>query len=306
MGFAESCTCTGSTISSTERNSTRASDTSRAFIGQEKHLEWIVELLLDDYVRSYAPAQPQRRNNTAQSQNVNCESRNSGRVEKSSSRSTKPKKGPKRRRAMGGPGESEDEDSNKQGQDTLGTTNLHDSCLWACPFLKRRPQIWGRTCKKKLKQISYVKDHIEKVHYLRYCPRCFSTFAKDGSTSHLCRYKSTAPVELITTEKLMQDKERADSTKTHEEQWQHIYMVLFPNEPVCPDPYLDNITTEGMSRVEKYFRSPRAQKLLKDELKDCPEFQGEMKQRVGKFVCLGTFPPKRTGTGNFYSSTALH
>lgn len=78
----------------------------------------------------------------------------------------------------------------------------------------------------------------------------------------------------MTDEKYEAINKRADSNKTHEEQWQYIFGVLFPNEPWCPSPYLDDTLVERREHLEAYFLGEGIQLLRRVSREMATEYTG--------------------------------
>ncbi|KPM43126.1 hypothetical protein AK830_g3411 [Neonectria ditissima] len=231
----------------------------------DKAIDRIAQLLLDDYLRSYAPQRSQKRNNTARSQGVQQVGHKSGRTGEKARTSTARAAGKSKRKTVDGAGESEDEDSHKKKQRSAGPSLLEDSRLWACPFLKWKPERYRETCDGlPLHLIRDVKRHLRDRHYRDYCPGCYL----DVVGPHICRRKPGPPVGLITQDKRDELRKWSKKKKTHEEHWQHIYKVLFPNEPLCPDPFLSDPISEAIRNAEQYYRFGRGAHILRNELKD--------------------------------------
>jgi hypothetical protein len=108
----------------------------------------------------------------------------------------------------------------------------------------------------------------------------------------------------MTADKLREINMRADMRKSHMEQWYRLYKVLFPNEPLCFSPYLNNAQEEMLSHAEKYLRSQRSQMILQKEMQDMG-FQGEIRDRIFDLVFYRFLPAAWSNyapDGEVYSS----
>ncbi|CAM1507958.1 Fc.00g048060.m01.CDS01 [Cosmosporella sp. VM-42] len=244
---------------------THAPDPVQEIIQQERNIDWMAELLVDDFFRSYAPQRSSKRNNRARNQDAPHTAGNPGTKTRKVGTSTNGKTGPRRGKTVGDSGESEDEDLRGHRQGTSIAGESGNSRRFTCPFLKWNPHRYKGTCIKRLKTISHVKDHLKKIHQEIYCPHCYMIFDEEY-TPHCCGTVCAPPI--MTADKLKEIKKQSDKRKTPEEQWHRLYKVLFPNEPPCSSPYFTNVEEEQLSYAEHYFRSKMAQKILQEEMQD--------------------------------------
>ncbi|KAF4968993.1 hypothetical protein FSARC_3647 [Fusarium sarcochroum] len=240
-------------------------------IEMDKKVDWMVDLLIDDYHRSYAPQRSQRRSDVAHNKIANHGLGNASTKIQGTSKSTRGRKGPPRRKAAHGAEDSEDEDDRGGEEGPSSAKKASNSRRFACPFLRWNPQKHGRT----------------DIHMEPDCPDCHMRYPVEP---HDCgRFPAVLPIEFITDEKLKAIKERAKRSQTHEEQWQHIYGVLFPDAPRCFSPYLDDREEEELGDAERYFRSPYAQMVLREEMK-VMEFDAEMRVKILELVYARFLP----------------
>ncbi|KAM0541670.1 hypothetical protein ACHAPJ_013145 [Fusarium lateritium] len=267
---------------------TQASD-SELSIEMDKRLDWIVELLVDDYYRSYAPQKSQRCRGAAQNKNMNHAPGDSGTKARRSGKSAASRRGSGRRKAASSGGESEDGDNRGDRQHSSGSRKSKNSRRFACPFLKLMPQKHGTRCTLKFMTISHVKDHIRRKHRdTIYCPKCHMVFAEGQILPHTCVYFGT-PDGLITKERLEAINNRVDRSQSHEEQWQQIYRVIFPNQTPCFSPYLNNAEEEKLRHAEEYLRSGSAQMILHEEMKDWG-FDAESRAKFSRLLYHRYYP----------------
>ncbi|KAF7552409.1 hypothetical protein G7Z17_g4365 [Cylindrodendrum hubeiense] len=237
---------------------TQGHDHTQAAIAQERTIDQMVKLIHDYYLRSYAP---QRKGNNKSNQNVPYPSHKSDRSAKGRNGQTKGASGSP---DNDGSGEGDDEYSHNRGQGSSRTAFFWSEARLACPFIKWKPRRYDKTCLKKFTTISLVKDHLNKVHYVPHCPKCYSIFGEGNSSVHACPAENTASVDppagFITDAKLEKIKKRVNKSNSPEQQWQYIYEELFPNEPLCLDPTLHHTITDKMVDTEYCIRDLLAQR----------------------------------------------
>jgi hypothetical protein len=61
---------------------------------------------------------------------------------------------------------------------------------------------------------------------------------------------------------------KACSGLSHEDQWHKFYSVLFPGEPRCLNPYVNEEKSDYMDRAEVRFRSPQSQKIFDEVISE--------------------------------------
>ncbi|KAH6987072.1 hypothetical protein EDB80DRAFT_898341 [Ilyonectria destructans] len=270
-------------------------------IAHEDVIDRLVMLLFDDYTRSYAPQRSQKPGSTTgKDQSVSHSDCDSTRRTERNGIPTKRASRQTRRKAIKGSGESEDGDSPDKGKSTSGTPRLKKPRVFACPFLKWRPESYVAICTKKMTRIRDVRAHLIKKHYVPYCINCYKALANGTASIHGCIKKPTAPVECVTDEKLEAINERADRRKSHEQQWQQFYGVLFPGEPMCLDPFLDSVVEEEMDELTSYVEHGGLGELLREEIK-IMGFRGETAARFYKGA-MRRFVPKAAALLRAYNS----
>lgn len=141
----------------------------------------------------------------------------------------------------------------KQSQNTPPNASADDAqgpCqLFACPFVKR----YGATrylkcCGRELRDVSRVKYHLfrDKSHRIPiYCPRCSNTFQEEAlRDNHIleetCTKTKKPPVKWdgITAKQRERLSGRSISNSAVEN-WNAVYKILFPGEPLPSSPYID-------------------------------------------------------------------
>ncbi|PNP80642.1 hypothetical protein FNYG_06241 [Fusarium nygamai] len=206
----------------------------------------IVERLADHYHRSYAP---QRRALAAKRKQVDRNSSSSTKT----TRATVERKGAKtaggRGQTIDGDEGSEDEESSGNGRNPSATdASSENSLLWACPFMKWNPIKYRGSCVKKLRDIYRLKKHIQEKHFSHHCRVCFKEFRPEELALHekVCESlfplptRPPPPVGLITRDMATAINERSNTRLTSREQWERLFKIIFPHEPIPLSPYLDD------------------------------------------------------------------
>ncbi|KAI1074878.1 hypothetical protein F5B20DRAFT_424500 [Whalleya microplaca] len=126
---------------------------------------------------------------------------------------------------------------------------------FACPYYqrnrhRRQPNINlpRRACYGPgFVSVHRLKEHLYRAHIIICCPRCDDSFDSDDSLrKHMiqdppCRVKAKQQREGIdsTKEKLLRGRKKEFKSKTEEDKWRYVYMILFPadNPQDLPTPY---------------------------------------------------------------------
>ncbi|KAF5691671.1 hypothetical protein FDENT_3300 [Fusarium denticulatum] len=223
----------------------------------------MVERLADHYHRSYAP---QRRALAAKRKQVDRNSSSSTKktratVERKGARTTG-----RRGQTIDGDEGSEDEESSGNGRNPSATdTSSENSLLWACPFIKWNPIKYRGSCVKKLRDIYRLKKHIQEKHFSHHCRVCFKEFRPEELARHekVCESlfplptRPPPPVGLITRDMATAINERSNTRLTSREQWERLFKIIFPHEPIPLSPYLDD--EWKVAHCCEYFRQQDVQ-----------------------------------------------
>ncbi|CAG1978794.1 unnamed protein product [Fusarium graminearum] len=141
-------------------------------------------------------------------------------------------------------------------QDTMSGDTKDTNSPFACPFFKRDPRKYGKTCSRGWTQFHRLKEHIFRKHCIpRYkCSRCLSCFDNsDGLEGHIrsvepCKLRESTEVEGINAEQerrlrtRKRTKTEADSNETirDTQRWYEMYKIIFPDADVQTiSPYND-------------------------------------------------------------------
>lgn len=148
-------------------------------------------------------------------------------------------------------------DSHRSESDAEGGKNERS---FACPYCKWKPVTYGNCQDAVLKEISRVKQHLFRKHVGPVqCVHCYAEFrTSELRDAHLLQRSCTTlprrTMEYMTEDMQTRIKRRVDPKKTKSEQWYEIYAILFPNDPVPKDPYLDEVISAELTALEAFAR----------------------------------------------------
>lgn len=130
----------------------------------------------------------------------------------------------------------------------------------ACPFAKKDPVRWRSCYRHELSKISYVKQHLYRVHLQPlYCHRCGATYDRQEDLSeHMrsttpCDVRSFSVPEGLTVEQRQRLSERLSSKLSDEERWYAVFEIVFPGHPHPATPYVDPDMSEDLSSFRDYI-----------------------------------------------------
>lgn len=160
------------------------------------------------------------------------------------------------------------EHSSEAPQDATDTT-----VLWACPFSKWKPLSYHSCDKYILKDISRVKQHLNRSHKQPlHCPVCWENFqAESAFYSHVrdrtCTPRPAMMPEGVTSTQKNRLERRVDKRLSKREQWYSVFSILFPGQTMPGSPYMEiglsadmlafqnYVTSEGLQIVETIAKS---------------------------------------------------
>ncbi|KAK3989615.1 hypothetical protein QBC44DRAFT_327287 [Cladorrhinum sp. PSN332] len=164
------------------------------------------------------------------------------------------------------------------------TIRLTTSGEFACPCYKSNPSKYRLCLVASLTTAAQVKQHIETSHRrAEYCPRCYAEFKGKGACEvrrdhiiarecALNRGPSTVEgVHGDLMDRLSEWQPAAARLRHPQKQWDAIWRIVFPGEPVPPTPYLEerdnyvkvlrSVRTfgerEGSEMVKRFLRENR-------------------------------------------------
>ncbi|OSS45483.1 hypothetical protein B5807_10132 [Epicoccum nigrum] len=155
-----------------------------------------------------------------------------------------------------GEGQGGDDDGrNPQNTSPNIAEDGQKNCLYlACPFVKRYPNRYHKCYSHTLKDVARVKYHLfrDKVHRLPiYCPTCSERFAlEDLRDEHVrasnCTMKPQFKWEGITASQREKLNKRLPSTNSAADNWNAVYKILFPGDPLPDSPYIDTCLSRDL------------------------------------------------------------
>ncbi|KAM0085049.1 hypothetical protein ACKRZS_002489 [Fusarium odoratissimum] len=229
-------------------------------IALQETVNSIVEILVDEYCRSYAP---QKRSLAAKRKQADRSSSSSTKSSRASVTRKCAKPGSHKGQTIDGDGGSEDEESSGNRQSPSDTdTSVERVLFWACPFMKWDPREHRHSCIKKLRDIHGLKKHIQEKHFVNHCPKCFMTPPEDttGIPPHPCTEiydLSPRPrAGLITMNMQTAIKARPNTRLSQNEKWERLFMIIFPQEPIPSSPYLDHEMALALCEIDKLVCQP--------------------------------------------------
>ena len=147
-------------------------------------------------------------------------------------------------------------DSNPTTSSGVPPTNLRNretrqDWFYACPFQFLRPQEFPR-CSLRLRNVSEVKRHLIKSHYL-HCPKCQRPFEDQPHLTAHYHKMGCDNTGHISEEQLATIKKRPNSNSTDEQRFWDVFTTIFPGNPE-PQTILDR---EG--ELQAYSPTPGTQ-----------------------------------------------
>ncbi|KAF5261462.1 hypothetical protein FOXYS1_7861 [Fusarium oxysporum] len=229
-------------------------------IALQETVNIIVETLVDEYCRSYAP---QKRSLAAKRRQAYRSSSSSTKSSGASVTRKGAKPGSRKGQTIDGDGGSEDEESSGNRQSPSDTdTSVERVLFWACPFMKWDPRQHRHSCIKKIRDIHGLKKHIQEKHFVNHCPKCFMTPQEDtkGIPPHPCtEIHDLSPrprAGLITMNMQTAIKARPDTGLSQNEKWERLFMIIFPQEPIPSSPYLDHEMALALCVIDNLVCQP--------------------------------------------------
>lgn len=161
-----------------------------------------------------------------------------------------------------GDAEENDDDKDEAGSESLNITGNGkvSKKVLACPFVKRYPDRYYKCYSHELKSVSRVKQHLTRCHCLPiYCPNCSKTFSQETvRDQHIrvgkCVRKPPKEWDGVTVEQKKVLGKRSSSKGSVRENWDAIYKILFPSEPLPESPYLDPLLSAELRAFQNYIR----------------------------------------------------
>ncbi|KAH7255441.1 uncharacterized protein BKA55DRAFT_725712 [Fusarium redolens] len=236
-------------------------------IAMQETIKNIVETLVDDYYRSYAP---QKRTLAAKRKQADRSSSSSTRSSRASVARKGAKAGSRKGQTIDGDGGSEDEESSGNRQSPSDTdTSVENTLFWACPFMKWDPREHRHSCVKKLRDIHGLRKHIQEKQFGKHCPECFRKFSEDTTDAppHPCVEIYDLPPRpeagLITMDMQTAIKERPDPRMSQKEKWERLFKIVLRYEPIPSSHSLDHEMALVLCKVDDLFCRPSVQRRVR-------------------------------------------
>ncbi|KAL7951537.1 hypothetical protein V8C42DRAFT_304373 [Trichoderma barbatum] len=123
--------------------------------------------------------------------------------------------------------------------------------LFMCPYAMKYPDRVNHVCFQRLASIPYVKQHLRRRHHDAIsCPhQCQNRISSAVSQ----RSQPNATLSFGSGPCLQINKLRSDRSKTHKQQWERIYQILFPEANRIPDPYIGDMAIKQLRNFYKFM-----------------------------------------------------
>lgn len=181
----------------------------------------------------------------------------------------------KKKRGHSGDSHSEDDNDDEHGTNKSKSKRRREAestrLNLACPFAKKDPVRWRSCYRHELSKISYVKQHLYRVHLQSlYCHRCGRTYERqDDLSEHMrsatpCDVRSFAVPEGLTVEQRQRLSERLSSKLSDEQRWYAVFEIVFPGHPHPETPYVDPDMSEDLSSFRDHIARNGARILVEE------------------------------------------
>ncbi|KAI1086551.1 hypothetical protein F5B19DRAFT_498246 [Rostrohypoxylon terebratum] len=177
----------------------------------------------------------------------------------------------------------------RQSKNTVHTQD-NGSSLWACPFAKMDPMSYSSCNRYNLKDITRVKQHLDRVHERpHFCPVCWTKFRLEEEYQYhirerKCSVRPEVAIEGVTSEQKKLLKCRSDTRLSKREQWYAIYRILFPDKPQPTSPYAGSGLSGELLSVYKFAKTEGHGIMERKALQDLPWTLIPQQNEVFNFV----------------------
>ncbi|KAF5664559.1 hypothetical protein FDENT_12812 [Fusarium denticulatum] len=128
---------------------------------------------------------------------------------------------------------------------------------FACPFYRKDPLRFLECMNLRLVSISIVKQHLKRRHAAnpdsdgsgQQEDLAFSTMSGDDNTEAICAQGNNEDLDIIPPKILDVLKRRSDRRMSSTDQWHDIYVLLFGESDITPEPLLDGVVKEMTSII---------------------------------------------------------
>jgi hypothetical protein len=135
---------------------------------------------------------------------------------------------------------------------------------FACPYLKRSLLENHHCLGRKLAKISYVKQHLYRVHGAPlHCETCGSQFqSAESQMQHIqaanCEARAFSMDGMTLKQQVAVSKTTARKI-SEVDKWFQIWDILFPTIPRPESPFVENPFVEAITSMRSYYRGPGSQ-----------------------------------------------
>ncbi|EGR49017.1 uncharacterized protein TRIREDRAFT_107111 [Trichoderma reesei QM6a] len=131
----------------------------------------------------------------------------------------------------------------------MDATGPHDALpTFMCPYAMRYPDRVSYSCFQKLNTIPYVKQHLRHSHHDAI--GCLHKCQKSKSRPNLIAGLSFGPDMCFQI-----NGRRSDRSKSHKEQWNRIYQILFPGADRIAEPSIGYSTVKRLRGLFKFMKT---------------------------------------------------
>ncbi|KAK7915215.1 hypothetical protein PG985_012918 [Apiospora marii] len=129
---------------------------------------------------------------------------------------------------------------------------------FACPFWKHEPHRQRPCFRVMLTKISYVKQHLHRVHYREtYCERCLHVSPdKESHHVHLqqqCEYRPSELLDWISHEQHHALSRKSNKAYTETQKWFVIWDIVMPGKPRPTSPYMEPGLSQDIHEFQEYL-----------------------------------------------------
>jgi hypothetical protein len=126
---------------------------------------------------------------------------------------------------------------------------LPDKSSFICPYAMRYPDLVHHNCFQKINTIPYLKQHLRSVHHdAMNCPH--QCQKRRAETPHR-RSRSNSALHYDSGT-CLQIKQRSDRSRSHIQQWDRIYQILFPHTSRISDPCIKDWTIKQLRILYRF------------------------------------------------------
>lgn len=158
----------------------------------------------------------------------------------------------------------------QEGPSVVSTSTSSGSSstyLFACPYWKRDATKHKVCIQRRLAQISYVKQHLNRDHHPKpYCSRCWRVFSEEGerddhNRESSCTMQDRIEFDWLSIDKQRELKRRIPKGTAPEHAWFLMWDIVFPGEMRPLSPYIPEGLSDDLCSFYEYLRTQGTQDL---------------------------------------------